>query len=218
MECRDWRERISASIDGEIPPAEARLVEEHLAECAQCRALERKMRAVGIGIVMAEGVVPPDFREKLFARMEAENLLPRRRSLFVFSLRWAAVPAAAAAALALFLLTSTEKGKAPVSPQGPLPQVAGRSPVTDPVKPASPAVSPPPTSPDAAGPQGAPPRTAGLPQTEATRTGDPQLTPEDREIIAHLDILEDPAALDAAGEVDEVDELEIFAPAGRSRG
>ena len=180
MECREWRERISASIDGEIPPGEARLVEGHLEECAECRALERKMRAVGIGVARTEGAVPSDFREKLFARMEAEDLLPRRRSLFVFSLRWAAIPVAAAAALALFLLVSPDKGKDAVSPQGPIPQVSGRQ-----------------TPPDAA------------------RTAIDQLTPEEREIIAFLDILEDPSDLDSPGDVDE---MEMFAPPGRGHG
>jgi len=170
MECRDFREHISASIDGEVPPGEARRIEEHLAGCAECRALERKMRAIGIGVARTEGVVPSDFREKLFARMEAENLLPRRRSLFVFSIRWAAVPLAAAAALALFLLSSPEKGK------------------------------------DAAAPQ---------PQPAAAARAGGELTPEDREIVAHLDVLEDPSAFDAPGDVDE---MEIFEPSRRRQG
>jgi predicted anti-sigma-YlaC factor YlaD len=171
MECRDWRERISASVDGEVSPEEARRIEGHIEECAECRALERKMRAVGIGVARAEGVVPPDFREKLFSRMEEEDLLPRRRSLFVFSLRWAAVPVAAAAALALFMLTSADKGRDAVSPRQTAPAVA--------------------------------------------QTAVEQLTPEDREIIANLDILEDPSDLDPPGDVDE---MEIFAPPARSRG
>ena len=171
MECRDWRERISALVDGEVSAEEARRIEGHFEECAECRALERKMRAVGIGIARIEGVVPPDFREKLFSRMEAEELLPRRRSLFVFSLRWAAVPVAAAAALALFMLTSTDMGKDAVSPRQTTPAVAQKA--------------------------------------------DEQLTQEDREIIANLDILEDPSDLDPP---EDVDEIEIFAPPARSRG
>jgi len=178
MECRDLKELISASIDGEASRAETRRIEEHLEGCAECRALERKMRAIGTGVAMTEGVVPSDFREKLFARMEAEDLLPRRRSLFVFSIRWAAVPLAAAAALALFLLTSPEKGKDVVIPQGQLPSVAQRQPV-------------------------AAARVAG------------ELTPEEREIIAYLDVLEDPSSLDTPGDVDE---MEIFAPTGRRQG
>jgi anti-sigma factor RsiW len=204
MECRDWRERISASVDGEASPEEARRIEAHLEECAECRDLERKMRAVGVGVARAEGVVPPDFREKLFSRMEAEALLPRRRSLFVFSLRWAAVPVAAAAALALFMLTTADKGKDAVSPQGPLPRVARQAPATESREPAPPAVSPAPQSP-----------AAPKAPTAATQTAREELTPEEREIVAFLDILEDPNALEPA---EDIDEMEIFEFNGGSRG
>src|SRR5512134_418610 len=206
MECREWRERISASVDGEVSPEEARLVEGHLEACPECRALERKMRSVGIGVARTEGVVPPDFREKLFARMEAEDLLPRRRSLFVFSLRWAAIPAAAAAALALFLLTSADKRDVAVSPPDSLPQIVQQAPSTELREPASPADSPGPRSQAASGRQTAPP---------ASQSAGEHLTAEEREIIANLDILEDPSDLDPNGDVDE---MEIFEPPSRSRG
>jgi anti-sigma factor RsiW len=184
MECRDWRERISAAVDGEAPLEETRRIEGHLEECAECRALERRMRAVGIGVASTEGIVPPGFREKLFARMEAEDLLPRRRSLFVFSLRWAVVPVAAAAAFALFMLTSADKGKDAVSP----------------------AIPPGPQTLVAPGRQTTP---------SAAQTAGEHLTPEEREIIAHLDILEDPSDLDPS---EDVDEMEMFAPPGKRHG
>ena len=203
MECREWRERISALIDGEISPSEARLVEAHLEECAECRAVEQRMRAVGIGVARSEAVVPPDFREKLFARLEAEELLPRRRSLFVFSLRWTAVPVAAAAALALFLLVSTEMGKDSIAPPSQPPRVAQRAPADESREPVSPAVSP--------GPQSA----ASREQAPALQTANGQLSPEEREIVAFLDILEDSSSFDAPGDVDE---MEIFEPSGGSRG
>lgn len=204
MECREWRERISALIDGELSPQEAHLVEGHLEQCAECRAVERGMRAVGIGVARSEAVVPPDFREKLFGRLEAEELLPRRRSLYVFSLRWAAVPVAAAAALALFLLVSTEVGKDSIAPSGQPSRVAQRAPATESAEPASPAVTP--------GPQ-----SAAVPreQAPAVQTANGQLSQEEREIVAYLDILEDPSSFDAPGDVDE---MEIFEPPGGSRG
>jgi hypothetical protein len=170
MECRNWKERISAHVDGETPAGEVRLVEEHLRGCAACRALERRMRAVAIGVARTETDVPLQFREKLFARMESEDLLPKRRSLFVYSLRWAAIPLAAAAALAFFLLTSTERGGNRPAPPGQAAPVA---------------------------------RGAG------------ELTSEEREIVAHLDVLEDPSVLEDPGEIDEI---EIFAPAGSRKG
>jgi hypothetical protein len=41
-----------------------------------------------------------------------------------------------------------------------------------------------------------------------------ELSPEDREIVAYLDILEDPDMLDET----EIEEMEIFAPSPEQRG
>ncbi|MDH3238080.1 MAG: zf-HC2 domain-containing protein [Deltaproteobacteria bacterium] len=169
MECREIREIISAYVDGEALPEEARRVEEHLGGCAECRTAEKRMRVLGVSVTRTEGAVPPDFRENLFARLEKEDLLPKRRSIFVYSLRWAAVPLAAAAALALFLLSS-------------------REPVRD-------------LSPTALRP----------PQVSATGE---QLSPEDREIVANLEVLEDPDLFDEP----EIEEMEIFIPSSQQRG
>lgn len=206
MECHELKERISATIDGEALPAEVRLVEEHLAACPECRALERKMRAAGAGVARIEGDVPAGFRDTLFARMEAEDLLPRRRSLFVFSLRWAAIPLGAAAALALFLFLSGGKGKDAVMTPVPTPRVA-QSP------PAAPA-------PDGLAEDASKrlPDVAVRERGESTASAGADqepLSPEDREIIANLDLLEDPSAIEAPGEVDEMD---IFVPSGRRQG
>jgi hypothetical protein len=206
MECRELKEWISATIDGEALPAEVRMVEEHLAACAECRALERRMRAVGAGTARVEGAVPAGFRDALFARMEAENLIPRRRSLFVFSLRWAAIPLGAAAALALFLFLSNGKGKDAIMPPGSMPRVA-QSP---PAAPAPPGIA------EEASKR--PPAGEGRERGESVASagaGQESLSPEDRDIIANLDLLEDPSAIDALGEVDE---MEIFVPSGRRQG
>lgn len=192
MKCLDWKEKISAYIDGEASPEETRLVEEHLEACASCRALERRMRAMGNCVDRIETDVSPDFREKLFARMEAEELLPRRRSLFVYSLRWAAVPLAAAAAFAVFTLITPEKRQDAVAPQGELPRVAqsGRQ------QPAQPNPTPP-----ASG--------------QAAATAAAALSTEEREIVAHLEMFEDPAAIEDQGEADTI---EIFEPSLARKG
>ena len=173
MECSAIREKISAYVDGEALPEEARRVEGHLGECAECRTAEKRMRFLGVGVARTEGAVPPDFRENLFARLETEDLLPKRRSIFVYSLRWAAVPLAAAAALALFVLSSRE-------PQRNL--------------------SPPALRP---------------PQVSSTGVGE-RLSPEDREIVANLEVFEDP---DLFNETEaEIEEMEFFVPSAGKRG
>ncbi|HEX2709590.1 MAG TPA: anti-sigma factor, partial [Candidatus Deferrimicrobium sp.] len=99
MDCRDIRETISACVDGEASPEEAAWVREHLASCEGCRVLEGQMRAVGAGVRQVRGKVPDRFREEVFARLESEGALPKRKKVFPTAWRWAAVPLAAAAAL-----------------------------------------------------------------------------------------------------------------------
>jgi anti-sigma factor RsiW len=169
MKCREIREIISAYVDGEAGPEDARLVEEHIGGCPQCRWAEKRMRELGMAVARTEGSVPPDFREQVFARMEKEDMLPKRRSIFAYSVRWAAVPLAAAAALAFFVLSSRE---------------APRD------------ISPPAVRPS---------HVAGI-------EGD--LSQEDRDIVAHLEVLEDPDLFDEM----EIEEIEIFTPPPRQRG
>ena len=178
MGCRDIRETISAFVDGEASPEEAASVREHLASCERCRALERQMRAVGAGIRQVRGSVPDGFREAVFARLDAEGALPPRRKAFPVAWRWAAVPLAAAAGLGLFLLISREADRGPVPP----------GPATARVETSAP-VAPVPVSPVP-------------PQGNAVA-----LSIEDREMLALLDILEDPSAFDANGDAAGMDLL-----------
>ena len=127
MSCRDIRESISACVDGESSPEEAAVVREHLASCERCRVLERQMRAVGAGVRQVRGPVPDRFREEVFARLESEGVLPKRKKAVSTAWRWVAVPLAAAAGLGLFLLTSREGIREPV-PSGPATAWIGTSP------------------------------------------------------------------------------------------
>jgi anti-sigma factor RsiW len=164
MGCRDIRETISACVDGEASPEEAASVREHLASCERCRVLERQMRAVGAGVRQVRGSVPDRFREGVFARLESEGALPKRKKVFPAAWRWAAVPLAAAAGLGLFLLTPGD---------GILERAT-------------------------------PPTTTA--RIESPVSSAP-LTTEDREMIALLDLLEDPADLDANGDAEAMDLL-----------
>jgi hypothetical protein len=174
MGCRDIRETISACMDGEASPEEAASVREHLASCERCRVLERQMRAVGAGVRQVRGSVPDRFREEVFARLESEGALPKRKKVFPTAWRWVAVPLAAAAGLGLFLLTSREAVRGP-APPGPATARVGTA------------------APHAPSPQG---------NGEAFST-------EDREMLALLDILEDPADIDAN---DDAEGMELLAP------
>ena len=180
MGCRDIRETISACVDGEASPEETAWVREHLASCERCRVLERQMHAVGTGVRQVRGSVPDGFRGAVFARLDAEGALPKRKKGFPTAWRWAAVPLAAAAGLGLFLLTSREADRALV-PQGP---VTSRVETSAPVAP--------------------------VPGPPVSRQGNAvALSPEDREMLALLDILEGPADLDAN---DDAEGMELLAP------
>jgi len=126
MGCSDIRESISAFVDDEASPGEAAAVREHLASCERCRVLERQMRAVGAGVRQVRKQVPDRFREEVFARLESEGALPKRKKVFPAAWRWAAVPLAAAAGLGLFLLTSREAVRGPAKP-GPATARVGTS-------------------------------------------------------------------------------------------
>lgn len=174
MGCRDIRESISACVDGEASPGEAAAVREHLASCERCRVLERQMRAVGAGVRQVRGSVPGDFREAVFARLESEGALPKRKKVAPSAWRWVAVPLAAAAALGFFLLTSRDGIR---------------------------------------GPESTGPATARI-ETSAPPAPSPQgnavaLSTEDREMLALLDLFEDPADLDAN---DDAEGMELLAP------
>ncbi len=119
------KERISAWIDGELPPAEAETLHAHVEGCDACRALAARMRALGTAVERIEAETSGDFREALFARLEKEEVLPKRRSLFFFSWRWLAVPAAAAAVAWLLSVQGTPPG--PGAPTATAPRVTART-------------------------------------------------------------------------------------------
>jgi len=174
MGCRDIRESISACVDGEASPGEAAAVREHLASCERCRVLERQMRAVEAGVRQIRGRVPDRFREEVFARLESEGALPKRKKVVPTAWRWVAVPLAAAAGLGLFLLTSREAVREPVPP----------------------------------GPATARVETSARPAPSPQGNGS-ALSTEDREMLAMLDLLEDPEAFDAN---DDAEGMDLLAP------
>ncbi len=185
MVCRDIRETISAFVDGEAAPVEAAAVREHLASCERCRILERQMRSVGAGVRQVRGPVPDRFRETVMARLESEGAFRERKNAFPVAWRWAAVTLAAAAGLGLFLLTSREAARVPVSPGSDTARLEEPAPASAvPVPPAGRAV---------------------LPASPRERPA--ALSAEDREMLALLDILEDPAAFESNVDAEGVDLL-----------
>lgn len=65
MTCEPWQAAISATIDGEDPGVEPRLLEAHLASCAECRRFQAASLA-GVGAARVQPAPPmPDLAKPL---------------------------------------------------------------------------------------------------------------------------------------------------------
>jgi len=205
MDCRDLRETISAFVDGEIPAEEAERVREHIASCPECRAVEARMRSLGDGVRQLRPPVPDGFRNAVFARLESEGALPPKRKAAPARWRRAAVPLAAAAALALVLLTSREAAR-----EAPVPG------------PSTARIEAPAAAPRGAGPAGRAPSAGKEVVPESPSWSPPVVsspfTPEEKEMIALLDLLSDPSSLDAGEDADALDLLDLTDDSGGRRG
>lgn len=74
MRCWKIRARLVAYQDGELAPGEMHLVREHLADCARCRTLERRLEEVTPRFELR---VPPHVQARLDARLAGPVLRAR---------------------------------------------------------------------------------------------------------------------------------------------
>lgn len=95
--CAQNRELISALLDGELSPDERAVLANHLAGCAECRALLDSYRAIGASIRVLPAAQPPaDLTNAIYAAtVDAEP----RRLLFLSSKLGYSLAAVAAVAL-----------------------------------------------------------------------------------------------------------------------
>lgn len=63
--CDRWREAISASLDGEDPGIEQRLVDAHLARCAACRSFRATAEANVARLRVGEALPQPDLSRRV---------------------------------------------------------------------------------------------------------------------------------------------------------
>ena len=104
MACIDGK-KLSAYVDGELPPEDGAALEEHLARCAACRKELSRLEFVSEALESLEGAEPDPYFAPRLKRLAAEG---RRRN-------WPGrvlVPAAATAAAALSLLLGAFLGRA----------------------------------------------------------------------------------------------------------
>ena len=81
--CRDMEVYLSLKLDGMLEPEEARALEEHLALCPRCRALERELSAIHTALPeLEEYEAPQGFARGVMERVEALERKPRVVPLF----------------------------------------------------------------------------------------------------------------------------------------
>jgi predicted anti-sigma-YlaC factor YlaD len=85
MGCEQWREVLSAQLDGEETPAERTAVEAHLAGCGDCRAWFDRAAAVTRRVRLSATVPGGDLTDAVLDALP--EVPPRRRARAVLSLR-----------------------------------------------------------------------------------------------------------------------------------
>lgn len=114
--CQSFIPKLSAFIDGELPPAERQSVEQHVSHCKDCAARVADLRAesglIRIGLEMAADEVDwSNFSQKVMARITPEKppLMERLRMSIseMFEHQRAALMSGFAVAAALLVVVGT---------------------------------------------------------------------------------------------------------------
>ncbi|HEU4394064.1 MAG TPA: zf-HC2 domain-containing protein [Planctomycetota bacterium] len=123
MNCADAAERITALVDGELPPGERAELERHLAECGACRDARAAEEAIAARVRgLGRPPLPDGFREAVLDRVRAEPapgaVRPSGRIIPLGP--WlTAGAAAAAAALAMVYFGGGDRAGGPVATLAP---------------------------------------------------------------------------------------------------
>src|SRR5215217_3965191 len=101
MNCAATRERLSAYVDGELPPDEAAAVAEHLTSCAACAleygAVLETVRTLREGLVRHRA--PDVLRARVRAAIRDERSAPAAPVRRTWGAPWRAIAAALAVAV-----------------------------------------------------------------------------------------------------------------------
>ena len=65
MSCEQWREAVSATVDGEDPGIDPRLLDAHLARCPECRAFQAMIEASRRRVMVQPATPMPDLSRRV---------------------------------------------------------------------------------------------------------------------------------------------------------
>jgi len=136
-ECNNFREQLSASVDGELGADERRQLQEHLKECPHCRvALDDLRKAVSHLQNLEQVDTPPWMTQKIMVRIKAEEVASEGKGFFkkIFQPLYIKVPLGAIATLLLavttyFLFQSIMPGMDNESPKQNLEKLSEEAPI-----------------------------------------------------------------------------------------
>jgi predicted anti-sigma-YlaC factor YlaD len=104
LRCREVRKHLSAFLDDELDSRKRKKIELHISECAECRRETEKLRDI---ISTIRGTprpqVPAQLWEGTRRKIQVASEQPSRPAILRIP-KWKAVPAAAAAVLAIFII------------------------------------------------------------------------------------------------------------------
>jgi hypothetical protein len=101
LRCNEARVEASARLDEEIDERTELALDEHLSECAACRAHEQSLRQVRSALRVRPADEAPDLAPEIMERVRADGGRARRRDEWLERVRIASIAAAAAALVLL---------------------------------------------------------------------------------------------------------------------
>lgn len=100
MNCDEMFELLSASLDGELTDQQEAMVQAHLAQCPDCRALMTELAAIHDGCGAWEVEAPQELTQRILERLPAQET--KKPGKLIYWKRWGAM----AAAMALIALAA----------------------------------------------------------------------------------------------------------------
>ena len=77
MNCEEYTELLSARLDGALTEKERNTLEEHLAHCAECRAVAEDLERIHLSFAALEPVPAPDsLARDVMAKIEVPKVVP----------------------------------------------------------------------------------------------------------------------------------------------